>query len=97
MTDEEIKNLIEQNNAAEAFRSPECILHSIKIDNMHKDIKEVIGLQKQTNGRVRKLEIFRVVSIAVLITALMVGGFMLNAFMNGWMEAVVEYSTKGAI
>ena len=48
----------------------------------------------KTNGRVRKLELFRYVGTSVLVAIAATAVFMLYASEQGWVEAILKYGGK---
>ena len=44
-----------------------------------------------TNGRLKKLELFRIVTTCILFTIIGTTTFMLVAHQAGWIEAIIKY------
>jgi len=63
-----------------------------------KDLKQVVSEVRAqtilTNGRVKALELFKMCSICIFGTAVLTVAFMLCAYTQGWITAIIEFGGK---
>jgi hypothetical protein len=66
-----------------------------EVNEYHKGVNQkldsILTQTLLTNGRLRKLETFRLVVTAVFSAIILTVAFMLIAHQQGWVEAIIQY------